>query len=105
MLIKLSTRSCLEIRMQDEVTIQIKINNSSFESVEEFNYMGTLLTNQSYIQEEIKNTLKSRNACCHSVQTLLSSNLLSKNTKTKIHKQNYNIACCFIWASNLVAQI
>jgi len=48
----------------------IKTDNSSFESVEEFNYMGTPLTNQSYIQEEITSTLKSRNVCCHSVQNL-----------------------------------
>ena len=82
----------------------IKIDNSSFESVEEFRYMGTPLTNQSYIQEEIKSTLKSRNACCHSVQNLLSSSLLSKNTKTRIDMQNYNIACCFVLARNLVAQ-
>ena len=56
----------------------IKIDNSSFESVEEFKYMGTTLTNQSYIQEEIKSTLRSRNARYHSVQILLSSSLLQK---------------------------
>jgi len=38
--------------MQDEVTIQI--DNSFFERVEQFKYLGTTLTNQNYIQEEIK---------------------------------------------------
>ena len=56
----------------------MKIDNSSFESVEEFKYMGTTLTNQSYIQEEIMSTLRSRNARYHSVQILLSSSLLQK---------------------------
>jgi hypothetical protein len=56
----------------------IKTDNSSIESVEEFKYMGTTLANQSYIQEKIKSTLKSRNACCHSVQNRLSSSLLPK---------------------------
>jgi hypothetical protein len=56
----------------------IKIDNSSFESVEEFKYMGTNLTNQSYIQEEIESTLRSRNARYHSGQNLLSSSLLQK---------------------------
>jgi len=37
----------------------IKIDNSSFERVEEFKYLGTILTNQNSIQEEIKNRLKS----------------------------------------------
>ena len=40
--------------------------------------MGTNLTNQNSIQEEIKSRLMSENACCHSVQNLLSSSLLYK---------------------------
>jgi hypothetical protein len=39
----------------------------SFEMAEYFKYWGTILTNQNYIQEEIKSRLKSGNACCHSV--------------------------------------
>jgi len=46
--------------------------------------LGTTLTYQNSIQEEIKNRLKSVNTCYHSVQNLLFSNLLSKNTKIKI---------------------
>ena len=54
--------------------------------MEEFKYLGTTLTNQNSIQEEIKSRLKSGNACYHSVQNLLSSNLLSKNLKIKIYR-------------------
>ena len=32
----------------------MKIDNSSFETVEEFKYLGTTLTNQNSIQEEIQ---------------------------------------------------
>jgi hypothetical protein len=64
----------------------MKIDNSSFERVEGFKYMGTSLTNQNSIQDEIKSRLKSGNACCHSVQNLLSSCLLSKNLKIKIYR-------------------
>ena len=46
-----------------------------------------LLTNQNYIQEEIKCRLKARNSCYYSVLTLMSSRLLSKNLKIKIYKQ------------------
>jgi len=52
--------------------------------VEEFKYLGTTITNQNSIQEEIKSRLKSGNACYYSVQNLLSSSFLSKNLKTKI---------------------
>jgi len=54
--------------------------------VEEFKYLGTTLTNQNSIHEQIKNRLKSRNACYHSVQNLLTSSLLSKNLKIKIYR-------------------
>ena len=45
----------------------LKIDNISFERVEEFKYLRTTLTNQNSIQEEIKSRLKSGNACYHSV--------------------------------------
>jgi hypothetical protein len=57
----------------------MKIDNSSFERVEEFKCLRTTLMNQNSIQEEIKSRLKSGNACYLSVQNLLSSSLLSKN--------------------------
>jgi len=53
--------------------------------VEEYECLGTTLTDQNYIQEEIKSRLKSGNACFHSVQKLLSSSLLSRNLKIKVY--------------------
>jgi hypothetical protein len=43
-------------------------------------------TNQNCIYEEIISGLNSGNACCHSVQNLMSSHLLYKNIKIKIYK-------------------
>ena len=63
----------------------IKSDNCSFERVEEFKYLGTSLTYQNSVQEEIKCRLKSGNVSYHSVQNLLSSSLLSKNIKIKIY--------------------
>jgi len=63
----------------------VRIDNSTFEKVEEFKYLGTTLTNQNSI-EEMKSRLRSGVACYHSVQNLLSSKLLSKNLKIKIYR-------------------
>ena len=56
----------------------VRIDNSTFDRVEDFKYLGTTLTNQNSIAEEIKSRLRSGNACYHSVQNILSSRLLSK---------------------------
>jgi len=62
------------------------IDNNTYDRVEQFKYLGTTLTNQNSIAEEIKSRLKSGNACYLSVQNLLSSRLLSKNLKIKIYR-------------------
>jgi len=64
----------------------VRIDNSTFDRVEEFKYLGTTLTNQTPIPEEFKSRLRSGNACYHSVQNLLSFRVLSKNLKIKIHR-------------------
>jgi hypothetical protein len=48
----------------------IQIGNESFETVEQFKYLGGTLTNQNSIHAEINSRLKSGNACYHSVQNL-----------------------------------
>ena len=64
----------------------IKIGSNSYETLEMFKCLGSLLTNQNSIQEEIKCRLKAGNSCYYSVQTLLSSRLHSKKLKIKIYK-------------------
>jgi hypothetical protein len=56
----------------------IKIVNRWFENVSQFKYLGMTVTNRNLIQEEIKRRLNSGNACYHSVQNFLSSQLLLK---------------------------
>jgi hypothetical protein len=62
----------------------MKIGNSFFEGVKQFKCEGTTLTNQYFVQKEIKSKLTSGNACYHSVQNHLSS--------------SYTFACYFVWA-------
>ena len=61
----------------------IKIDNSSFERLEEFKY---LVTNVNSSQEEIKSRWTSGNAYYHSVQNVVSSSLQSKNIKINIYR-------------------
>ena len=69
-----------------EIGLEVSADNSTFERVEDYKYLGTTLTNQNSIAEEIKSRLRSGNACYHSVQNLLPSRLLSKNLKIKIYR-------------------
>jgi hypothetical protein len=51
-----------------------------------FKYLGTAITDQNFILEEIRSRLNSDNACYHSDHNLLSSHLLSKNLRITTHK-------------------
>jgi hypothetical protein len=63
---------------------KMKLAHRSFENVSQFKYLGMTVTNQHFIQEEIKRRLNSANACNHLVQSLLSKNLKIRIYKTII---------------------
>ena len=68
----------------------ITVGSNCYEKVKTFKYLDSLLINQNYIHEEIKCRLAAANSCYYScyysVQTLLSSRLLSNNLKIKTYK-------------------
>jgi hypothetical protein len=66
--------------------LSIKIADRSFADVAKFMYLGTTLTDENYMHEEIGSRLNSGNACYRLVQSLLSSRLLSRTLKVKIYK-------------------
>ena len=64
----------------------ITVGSNSYEKVKTFKYLGSLLINQNDIHEEIKCKFTAGNSYYYSIQTLLSSLLLSNNSKIKIYK-------------------
>jgi ribosomal protein L30E len=82
----------------------INIENTLFERVEEGKYLGTNETGQNSIQEEIKSSLKSGNAYCHSVKNIVSYSSLSKNIKIKIYRTvilTFDLCGCETWSLTL----
>jgi hypothetical protein len=75
----------LIFRQRNPTKIVIKLCRT----MEKFKYLGTAITNQNHIREEM-NTLNSGNACCRLFQNILFSCLTSKNAEFKI-------LCCFVW--------
>jgi hypothetical protein len=62
--------------------------------VAHFRYLGTTVIIQNWIQEEIKRTLKSGNACCHSVQNFCLLVCCLKSQKLEYAKLQFCMWFC-----------
>ena len=71
-------------KQRAEQNNSMRISNKFSERAGQFKYFGTTLTNKNSINEEIKTSVKSGNACYHSVQNFLHSSQLPKNIKIKV---------------------
>ena len=54
-----------------------RIGNISYEKVNNFKYLGSLLANQNYIEEDIKCRPEAENSCYYSVETLFKLHFLN----------------------------
>jgi hypothetical protein len=68
------------------VNEHISTGSNSYEKMKTFKYLGSLVKNQNSIQDKIKCRLKAGTPYYYSVQTHLSSRILSNNLKNKIYE-------------------
>ena len=81
------TKYMITSRQQNIVHSQnIVIENSSFEKMEKFKYLGVRVTSTNDIHEEIKRRIKLGNAYYYSLEKILSSSLFSKKLKVNTYK-------------------
>ena len=74
----------------------MKVDNSSIGKVEEFKYLGMMLTNQNSIQKEIKEQIEVRECLLPlGAEPFVFQFAIQKFKDQDI--QNYNFACCFVW--------
>ena len=85
----------MEIRRHGGVIVNehMRIGSNSYKKVKTFKYLGSLLTNQNSIQEEIKYRLKQEIHVI--IQSKFSCLLFSKNSKIKIYKTK-NCQLCYM---------
>ena len=81
----------------------IRTDNSSSERVEELKYLGTTLTNQNFLQEEIKSTWKSECLLSFRAESFVFQFAIQKYKYEGI--QNDNFTCCYVWVWNMAAHI
>ena len=96
-----NTKAVAYILLQHSAYRQVEI-------IQSHGVWGSSLMNQNSIQEEIKSILKSGNACYHSVQNILSSGLLSKKIKSKIHRTIILLVVlfgCETWSFTLMGNL
>jgi hypothetical protein len=83
----------------------IKTASRCFEDMKRFKYLGTKLKDQNCMHEELTSRLNSGNACYHSVQSVLSSNLRLRTQSLKYTKtiiMPVVLHGCEIWCLTLM---
>jgi hypothetical protein len=63
----------------------LKVKNYVFECVNEFKYLGTLVTNNNRISAEINHRIRIANRCYHGMKDTLRTRHLKRETKGKLH--------------------
>jgi hypothetical protein len=63
----------------------LRVGQYLFEQVEDFKYLGVNINQRNDMHNEIKLRLVSANRECHTMRSMLSSRLLSRETKTKLY--------------------
>jgi hypothetical protein len=76
---------CMATTCKSNKEKYMRINNSDTETVNQFKYLGSIITNNN-ISSEISHRINMGNTCYYGLRNILRSRLLKKDTKCKIYK-------------------
>jgi hypothetical protein len=74
-------------KVQDNKDLNIKWNETTLEVVEQYNYLGVIITNEGRIDKEINNRIKKANQIYYEINhTTLGKKEIEPKTKIQIYK-------------------
>jgi len=72
--------------LPEDVHTHLEVGAYKFNRVQKFQYLGTLITQNNEIQEEIKARIHAVNRCYFGLNKLFKSRILSKNLKIQLYR-------------------
>ena len=91
------------MRINAKTKADIQVNGKSLENVSEFKYLGSLLTEDSNVEKEVKTRIALASTAFQRMRPIWKSSIYSTKTKLKLYKSNVRsvlLYACETWRTS-----